>query len=627
MYYTLDIETDGLAGKFLIGGIYSKENGFEYFENEREYWLYIIKLAKGKNRFFAHFGGRYDYQYFLNFVLLNKISVKLKIIYSSKIIMFKLQNSFFYDTYNIFLTSLEKVEKNFGIERTQSKKIGQNMSEEFYKNNKEIVIDYLSQDCKNLYTAIEKFEAKLNTKIKATIASQAMHIYNTQFKKDLKFEIEKDYERDFFRSCYYGGRTEVFKRYGKNLYYYDINSSYPYVMKNFQMPVGGITFTREYVENVIGFYDIVLTDYDVDLPYIAKKFNGKLVYPTGTFQAFVTNLEIDELIKDKQKFKVVRGYFFRDIQKIFSEYIDYFYNMKEVAKQNDDSLNYFISKLFMNSLYGKFGERENKKTIIKATVKEVEKMVKEGKRVYDFRSDLGLFTIDEKVSLKNIHVQISAWITAVARWRLWRFMRKILRAGYELYYCDTDSIVTNANPEVLQRLNIKIDEFELGALKLEHKINEGYFLLPKFYFIDVEESDKAITKVKGFTNNDFDIDYFKDYLFNNQNKFYQKERYMVGFKDGLKRFGSCVINLEGIKNIINDYDKRMLEDNNINTKPLKINEFEKEKLLFKNLKEKHKYEIKQSLSIRKLLENKVDTIDYSQYVIENDIKFNDDIPF
>ncbi|GER42509.1 DNA polymerase [Striga asiatica] len=45
-------------------------------------------------------------------------------------------------------------------------------------------------------------------------------------------------EDSFIRRAYYGGHTDVYKPYGENLYYYDVNSLYPYVMKEFPMPGG-----------------------------------------------------------------------------------------------------------------------------------------------------------------------------------------------------------------------------------------------------------------------------------------------------------------------------------------------------------------------------------------------------
>lgn len=42
----------------------------------------------------------------------------------------------------------------------------------------------------------------------------------------------------FIRRAYYGGHTDTYKPYGENLYYYDVNSLYPFVMKEFPMPGG-----------------------------------------------------------------------------------------------------------------------------------------------------------------------------------------------------------------------------------------------------------------------------------------------------------------------------------------------------------------------------------------------------
>jgi hypothetical protein len=36
---------------------------------------------------------------------------------------------------------------------------------------------------------------------------------------------------DFIKQGYYGGITEIYKPCGYNLYYYDVNSLYPYVSK------------------------------------------------------------------------------------------------------------------------------------------------------------------------------------------------------------------------------------------------------------------------------------------------------------------------------------------------------------------------------------------------------------
>jgi len=49
--------------------------------------------------------------------------------------------------------------------------------------------------------------------------------------KPIPFVNNKKMYKDI-KLGYYGGITEVYKPYGENLYYYDVNSLYPYVALN-----------------------------------------------------------------------------------------------------------------------------------------------------------------------------------------------------------------------------------------------------------------------------------------------------------------------------------------------------------------------------------------------------------
>jgi len=66
-----------------------------------------------------------------------------------------------------------------------------------------------------------------------TITGLALGKFLTQNYKDETLGIikEKKMYHDI-RCAYYGGITEVYRPYGKNLYYYDVNSLYPYVALN-----------------------------------------------------------------------------------------------------------------------------------------------------------------------------------------------------------------------------------------------------------------------------------------------------------------------------------------------------------------------------------------------------------
>lgn len=93
------------------------------------------------------------------------------------------------------------------------------------------------------------------------------------------------------KQSYYGGLSEVYKGYGENLYYYDVNSLYPYAAMNDM--IGRLctyieTQTEEesldiQKDKLFGFFycDVKTTDdYIGLLPY---RYINLLTYPVGEF--------------------------------------------------------------------------------------------------------------------------------------------------------------------------------------------------------------------------------------------------------------------------------------------------------------------------------------------------------
>src|ERR1043165_302022 len=78
------------------------------------------------------------------------------------------------------------------------------------------------------------------------------------------------------------------------------------------------------------------------------------------------------------------------------------------------------------------------------------------------------------------NVPIAAAITAYSRMLINEFKLLAMDLGLDLYYSDTDSLVVNgALPEQY------IDSATLGQLKLEHVLEEGYFVAPKVYWLKI----------------------------------------------------------------------------------------------------------------------------------------------
>ncbi|EKM74105.1 hypothetical protein AGABI1DRAFT_26863, partial [Agaricus bisporus var. burnettii JB137-S8] len=146
-------------------------------------------------------------------------------------------------------------------------------------------------------------------------------------------------------------------------------------------------------------------------------------------------------------------------------------------------------KLFLNSLYGKFGMRDDFESI-------------------KFISDIEFAKIDHQIKIKeskddlfdltdkeyNINVAIASAITSYARDYMAQFKNN---PKLKLFYSDTDSIYTNLNPEQMNQLFPGIvNSQELGKLKLETVSSRAIFISPKCYYLKTNDN-KEIFKVKG----------------------------------------------------------------------------------------------------------------------------------
>ena len=93
---------------------------------------------------------------------------------------------------------------------------------------------------------------------------------------------------------------------------------------------------------------------------------------------------------------------------------------------------------------------------------------------------------------------MSAAITAYARIHMYPY---ISLPG--CHYTDTDSVVLDKPLP-----DSEVSSYELGKLKLEHEVREGYFLAPKCYTLDIEK--EVIIRNKGLAKDKVDLQWFID---------------------------------------------------------------------------------------------------------------------
>jgi hypothetical protein len=86
------------------------------------------------------------------------------------------------------------------------------------------------------------------------------------------------------KEAYFGGRVEVFKPYGENLFLYDVNGLYPSIMLK-DMPIGKLKkSTDPNLDNYFGFFYVTVkipeNIYNPILPF--RDELGNVYNPVGT---------------------------------------------------------------------------------------------------------------------------------------------------------------------------------------------------------------------------------------------------------------------------------------------------------------------------------------------------------
>ena len=352
---------------------------------------------------------------------------------------------------------------------------------------------------------------------KMTIASTSLNLFTSKYLKQTYWRHNKE-DLLFQFKGYYGGRTEVFSR-GKieNYNYYDFNSLYPSVMRDCIYPDPNskrITYANnlDYINKYEGFSEVNVSVPSMDYPILPLKHDNKLIFPTGSFKGVWTHNELRYAIENGVTItKVHKTMYFKENCKPFETFADELYNKRLEYKKKGSKMQ-LVTKLLMNSLSGKFGQKfENKEMMLPLDIpiEEIRKY-KNIERVGNY------FRVVSDAEPSRFCIPCwSAYVTSHARIKLHKAMKQC-----HPIYVDTDSLVTNKR---------MIDGSNLGELELEYTIKKGVFVKPKFYaFTDI--NNKSVVKLKGMGRK-LSIEEFNK-LLNNPVAVFNK---FVKFKEALRR--------------------------------------------------------------------------------------------
>lgn len=474
-------------------------------------------------------------------------------------------------------------------------------------NLREETLYYLENDLKALLEVLIIFSNTLYVDYNCqmtdglTITRLALNIFLNNY-YDFNFKplplINKSNYFNFIKEGYYGGITEVYKPYGKNLIYLDVNSLYPYAALN---PMAGTNCTYLHnlgeggldLDNLFGFfYAKVKTtnDYLGLLPLHTDK--NSLIHPNGEFYGIWFSEELKFAKQNGYDITVIKGYNFNKVYNSFNTYIQNLYKTKAQSKDSERT----IAKSLLNNLLGRFGLNmikpikqivDLKKRDLIAATRSIysQKLISDNSYLISYNPVISK-TICEEHGLdyikvlnsesktkiesyldlfKDVSITTSAMTTAYARIQMNKFKLEILKNGGIIYYSDTDSLVIDTiylNPEWIGT--------NLGQFKLVYEIKEAYFLSNKTYCLVLRDGS-TIVVAKGVIKNSLTLEDFKAMYWNKQNVTVKKTNTLYSYENAYATIEEKNITLNH-----DSYTKRTKIYNNdgiwIDTKPLIIKE-------------------------------------------------------
>lgn len=369
------------------------------------------------------------------------------------------------------------------------------------------------------------FGCYISFTIALTVSGLSYFLFRFKYLTAVIEELPTVNVKSTVRASYLGGCCEVYKPYGRNVYYYDVNSAYPSVMLRYNMPLNVIKpWYKLEVSDLKGFFGFLTVTLEVtycNIPFIMlKNRNGVNVSPTGTFTLVVFSEElIYALSINKIKILSIHTAISFSSSNLFKSYVLSIYKLKKQFSQASEEVFY---KLMLNTLYGRLAIKSLVTLTKKIKTKDLPHyflIYKSSLTLLNEGPNYSLISIEEpKVSFNSYEIQngeiryycdrlyastteelqqskyleaphIAAAIAAYSRIDVDKLKRNCLKLGYNLNYSDTDSLVTNNS-------GLK-SSYSLGGVKLDYVIKSSYFILPKVYcFVGINVKTKKFAVVK-----------------------------------------------------------------------------------------------------------------------------------
>lgn len=370
--------------------------------------------------------------------------------------------------------------------------------------NQEQLFEYCQQDVEILVKFVLEYIRYIDHNglgsFKVTLASQALTAFRTRFMTTAPVIHNDQNAINLERKAYHGGRVECFrigKQDRRNWFYVDVNSMYPAAMMGSDLPIQFLGYSesprmKEFRIRMKNYYviaDVLIDTTEPVYPYMTK---DKLLFPIGRFRTTLNHPELEYALKAGHILKVYASAQYK-MGSLFESYVNFFYDEKTKHTKEGNKTQKTISKLYLNSLYGKFGQSEPHReeyctTEFKGVYRESTSNVDTGEH-YQYIAWYGKIYKEYKQGETTFSCPyIASAITAKARMLLWLYIKQAGRSN--VAYCDTDSLVISAKG--FRRLLPYVGQDRLGALKLEAQSKHYQLFGNKDYIFGEDTKHKGI---------------------------------------------------------------------------------------------------------------------------------------
>lgn len=238
------------------------------------------------------------------------------------------------------------------------------------------ITEYNLRDCDITLRYGKKIKAlcnELGCRLKKTISSVGLDYWRRISQPHDLFQERRDIVLKLYEARIHGGRVECLQRGhvapGRMKYYDDFNSSYPARCKEGVDGKGSYPDpnTVRYLEG--GSVDMIKRFHGISrvdvyhpyrwLPVLGLDYDGKYIFPYGTFSGWFTNIELRRLLDIGGEIRDVHEMiYYRGLWRPFVDIVDDLYPRRQRYKKQGDMVFSQLVKTMMNGgLFGKFGQK------------------------------------------------------------------------------------------------------------------------------------------------------------------------------------------------------------------------------------------------------------------------------